>query len=281
VVSGQTTADLSTPAAASINLNGGSVTGSDGMAAYLYISPFLSVQAGALAYNKNIYFNATKAVNVTSPNPNGNYVTGDTLTIVVEFSGTVTKGCGAEFTLRSQSSSQNAVYTSGSGTKFLTYIYTVISSDSASDLDYLSTTSLKPAGCQWIADAYGSEIIYTLPTPGAAGSLAYNKNFALNAPTSTVTLTKSGGGTNAVYRTVITLLATGSVAGKAKFYANGKMIPGCAAVATVSLVASCSWSPATRGIVTILARLTPTSAGVLSSTSSSVTFLVGKRATLR
>jgi hypothetical protein len=281
VVSGQTTADLSTPAAASINLNGGSVTGSDGMAAYLYISPFLSVQAGALAYNKNIYFNATRAVNVTSPNPNGNYVTGDTLTIVVEFSGTVTKGCGTDFTLRSQSSSQNAVYTSGSGTKFLTYIYTVISSDSAADLDYLSTTSLKPAGCQWIADAYGSEIIYTLPTPGAAGSLAYNKSLSLNAPTSTVTLSKSGGGTSAVYRTVITLLATGSVAGKAKFYANGKMIPGCAAVSTVSLVESCSWSPATRGTVTILARLTPTSAGVLSSTSSSVTFLVGKRATLR
>jgi hypothetical protein len=281
VVPGQSTADLGTPAAASIILNGGSVTGSDGMAAYLYISPFLSIQVGALAYNKNISFNATKVVNVTSPNPNGNYVTGDTLTIVVEFSGNVTKGCGTDLSLRSQTSSKNAIYTSGSGTKFLTYIYTVLAADNATDLDYVSATSLKPAGCQTIADAFGSEIIYTLATPGTVGSLSYNKNFSLNAPTSTVNLTKSGGGTTAIYRTVITLLATASVAGKAKFYANGKVIPGCTAVLTVSLVSTCSWKPAARGYVTLSARLTPTSAGVLSSTSSAVTFLIGNRSALR
>lgn len=281
VTAGQTSADLTTPAAASIALNGGSIVGTDGLAAYLYISKWLSIQAGALAYNKNINFNATKVVNITSPNPNGNYLTGDTLTITVEFTGNVTQGCGGHIALRPQSSQQNATYASGSGTKFLSYTYTVQSSDSTSDLDIASTTALQPPGCEVISDAYGSEIMYATPSPGTAGSLAYNKNLSLNAPTSTVTLTKSGGGTTGTYRTVITLLATGSVAGKAKFFANGKPIPGCLAVSTVSFISSCSWSPATRGYVSLYARLTPTSASVLSSTSSIVTFSIGNRASLR
>ena len=137
------------------------------------------------------------------------------------------------------------------------------------------------AGCQTISDAFGSDVIYTLATPGATGSLSYYKNFSLNAPSSMVNLTKSGGGTTAVYRTVITLHATASVAGKAKFYANGKVIAGCASVSTVSLIASCSWKAAARGYVTLYARLTPTSAGTLSSASSVVTFLISNRTALR
>lgn len=281
VTAGQTAVDLTTPSAASIALNGGSITGTDGIAAYLYITTWLSIQAGSLAYNKNINFNATKVVNVTSPNANGNYVTGDTLTVTVEFTGNVTQGCGGHIALRSQSSQQNATYASGSGTKFLSYTYTVQSSDTTSDLDIASTTALQPPGCEVISDAYGSEIMYATPSPGTVGSLAYNKNLSLNAPTSTVALSKSGGGTTAVYRTVITLLATGSVAGKAKFFANGKVIPGCAAVLNISFVSTCTWKPAARGYVTLSARLTPTNAGVLASTSSVVTFLIGNRTTLR
>jgi hypothetical protein len=281
VVAGRSSPDFTTPIGASIALNGGTIKSLDGFASYAYLGTGLDVTSGSLAYNKNINFNATKVVNVTSPNSNGNYVTGDTLTIVVEFTGNVTKGCGTNLPMRSQSSSKDAVYTSGSGTKFLTYIYTVLAADNATDLDYLNTGSLRPAGCQTISDAFGSDIIYTLATPGTAGSLSYNKNFSLNAPTSTVSITKSGGGTSAVYRTVINLLATASVAGKAKFYANGKVIPGCTAVLTVSLISTCSWKPAVRGFVILSARLTPTSAGVLSSTSPAVTFLISNRSTLR
>ena len=281
VVANRSTPDLTTPISASISLNGGTIKSLDGFASYPYLSNGLDSTVGALAYNKNINFNATKVVNVTSPNSNGNYVTGETLTITVEFTGNVTKGCGTNLPMRSQSSSKDAVYTSGSGTKFLTYIYTVLAADNATDLDYLNTGSLRPAGCQTISDAFGSDIIYTLATPGATGSLSYNKNFSLNAPSSTVNLTKSGGGTTAVYRTVITLLATASVAGKAKFYANGKVIAGCASVSTVSLIASCSWKPATRGYVTLYARLTPTSTGTLSSSSSLVSFFISNRTALR
>ena len=73
------------------------------------------------------------------------------------------------------------------------------------------------------------------------------------------------------FRTASTLTANLGVAGsdgKVTFYQNGKRIPGCINIQSVSLVATCSWRPSVRGSVRITATLTPTSSGYASSNSS-------------
>jgi hypothetical protein len=72
------------------------------------------------------------------------------------------------------------------------------------------------------------------------------------------------------YRAASTITANLGVAGsdgKVTFYQNGKRIPGCINRSSASLVATCNWIPATRGLVRIHAVLTPTSNGFSASTS--------------
>jgi hypothetical protein len=86
------------------------------------------------------------------------------------------------------------------------------------------------------------------------------------------------------FRTASTLTANLGVAGtdgKVTFYQNGKRIPGCINRLSTSLVATCYWTPTTRGSVRIHAALTPASSGYLSSTSATVQAKVGNRSTTR
>jgi hypothetical protein len=70
--------------------------------------------------------------------------------------------------------SAEATYFSGSGTATLTFNYTVGSGQNSSDLDYISTNALTLNGGT-IRDSVGNDAVLTLPSPGAAGSLGYNK----------------------------------------------------------------------------------------------------------
>lgn len=96
-----------------------------------------------------------------------------------------------------------------------------------------------PYGCAGSAGAGGSGIIiiaYTLiPT---VSSLAL-----------------SSGLQSAVYRTTSTIQATLSSEGRVRFYVNGKQIPGCTAVISVSTVASCNWKPSIRGSANLTAKV--------------------------
>ena len=67
-----------------------------------------------------------------------------------------------------------AYYVSGSGTTTISFQYVILSGDSSSDLDYVSTSALG-VNSGIISDIAGNDAILTLPTPGSAGSLAYNK----------------------------------------------------------------------------------------------------------
>jgi hypothetical protein len=103
-----------------------------------------------------------------------------------------------------------------------------------------------------------------------------------SAPTaSSISISVPGSNT---YRTRSTITANLGVAGsdgKVTFYQNGRRIPGCINRSSASLVASCNWTPATRGFVRIHAVLTPTSSGFLSSTSASTQVNVSNRAVSR
>jgi hypothetical protein len=76
---------------------------------------------------------------------------------------------------------------------------------------------------------------------------------------------------NIAFRSQVTLSATISNSGadgKVTFFANGKKIAGCVKVRTTSLVATCSWKPATRGAVTLSAISYPTDSNFLSGSTS-------------
>jgi hypothetical protein len=89
---------------------------------------------------------------------------------------------------------------------------------------------------------------------------------------------------SATYRTSRVISVNVSVAGKVSFFAQGKSIPGCIKVPTVtsgSISASCTWIPSQRGQISITAKIypnaTPGSPSSLNPTSVFVTNRTGKR----
>ncbi|MCB1148131.1 MAG: hypothetical protein KDK38_15130, partial [Leptospiraceae bacterium] len=83
-------------------------------------------------------------------------------------------------TLETGTTDRTINYISGSGTDTLTFIYTVQAGDINTDLDYASTGALSLNGAT-IRDTVNKDAILTLPTPGAAGSLAYSKDLNISA----------------------------------------------------------------------------------------------------
>lgn len=82
----------------------------------------------------------------------------------------------------------------------------------------------------------------------------------------------------------VTLSYQLDVAGKATFYASGKKIPGCISKSTSGsspITATCTWKPATSGLISLSVAIRPTGSGVAATTSAATTVQVGRRAGLR
>jgi hypothetical protein len=94
-------------------------------------------------------------------------------------------------------------------------------------------------------------------------------------------LTLAGSATTATYRTVVVITANITVASKVTFRVNGKILPGCKNKSTTgsspNIVATCSWKPSNRGIVSLTATAAPTGAGISSATATPVSIMVGNR----
>jgi hypothetical protein len=133
---------------------------------------------------------AATVTDVSSPADNGSYKIGDTIPITVSFSEAVAVTDTPQLTLETGTTDRAATYTSGSGSTTLTFQYIVQAGDTASDLDYASTSALSGT----IRDAATNSIdaTLTLPTPATSGSLGYNKALVVDgvAPTAT-SITKS------------------------------------------------------------------------------------------
>ena len=138
-----------------------------------------------------VYMDAnTKIVNITSLAENGSYDTG-TIDIQVIFSEAVTvdaTGGTPTLTLETGNIDTPATYTMGSESTVLTFVYTVATGDLATDLDYVSSTSLTlNGGAINATDLPSSTALLTLPKPGTRGSLSSNKNISINEPLPTNT----------------------------------------------------------------------------------------------
>ena len=132
-----------------------------------------------------LYMDAnTNIVKVTSSEANGSYNTGRTIHIQVMFSEEVKidiSGGVPTLSLETGSADTQASYISGTGSDTLTFAYTVVAGDSATDLDYVNTASLTLNGGTINATAAPNyRALLTLPEPETRGSLSSNKNISIN-----------------------------------------------------------------------------------------------------
>ncbi|MGY8791529.1 MAG: SwmB domain-containing protein, partial [Pseudomonadales bacterium] len=144
-------------------------------------------------------------VGVSSTKAAGSYKVGEQIDIAVEFSEDVLVTGSPRLTLETGSIDTKATYASGSGSDTLTFSYTVVSGDTASDLDYASTAAVTLSGGT-IKDPAGNTASTTLASPGAAGSLGASEalvidttppsvavsDISYNSSSLTVTITGTG-----------------------------------------------------------------------------------------
>ena len=119
-------------------------------------------------------------MSVASPDPAGTYGAGYTIRILVVFSEPVRVDGRPVLALDTgaASASAQAVYSSGSGTDALVFLYTVQPDDSTDSLDYASRTALSLNGGA-VADEAGNAAGLALPSPGLPNSLGHAGGISL------------------------------------------------------------------------------------------------------
>lgn len=140
---------------------------------------------------------APTVTNVTSTNANGTYGVGDVITITVQFTENPTVSGTPQIELDMVATDKQADHVSTS-TDTLTFTYTIVGGDSATDLDYTGTGALT-LNSGTIVDVAGNSATLTLPSPGGAGSLGSNKNIMIvtggpSSVTGTVAILSPNGG---------------------------------------------------------------------------------------
>ncbi|MBF0159112.1 MAG: hypothetical protein HQL58_06265, partial [Magnetococcales bacterium] len=119
----------------------------------------------------------------------GYYNSGDTISITVVFTSSVTVTGTPQLTLETGTTDEVVSYVSGSGSRYLVFSYTVQSGDTSSDLDYVSTSSLSLNGGT-IATS-GTAATLTLPSTGSGFSLSGMSDVVVDTTAPTVTSVSS------------------------------------------------------------------------------------------
>ncbi|KAE9243257.1 Gamma-tubulin complex component 2 [Phytophthora fragariae] len=143
-----------------------------------------------LGVSLNVNGNTIPTVlSVSSTTANGLYRCGDQITITVSFSQHVIVKGAPFLWLDMGAVARKALYTSGSGTTVLTFIYTVQEGDYSVDMEYVDHHSLDATTS--VSDTISTAILHLstnpttvadvdLPFPFTQGSLSYNKNLKVN-----------------------------------------------------------------------------------------------------
>ena len=108
--------------------------------------------------------------------------------------------------------------------------------------------------------------LVTSPGTGSPNRLVY---LTVLPDTTNVSLSVAGSARTVASRQPITLSAVSNVAGKVTFKVNGKVIPGCKGVRTVSLTATCQWKSSVKGTNQLSAQIIPTEIAVNEAATSS------------
>ena len=122
---------------------------------------------------------------VYSDNSNNWYKEGDTLTLKVEFSGTVNVTGTPTLEL---DEGRIATYSGGTGTNTLEFTYTITNGEESPDLNVISTSALQTAGGT-ITSATGGTVNLTLPALTSANSLVAQSNIRIDSVDPVIGLT--------------------------------------------------------------------------------------------
>ena len=153
-----------------LTLNGGSIVDAAANAASIVLPP--PVSEGAFRNTTptiRIDARAPSVVGIAPLSPNGIYGLNQTVRVAVAFSEIVYVLDTPTIDLNTTPLRQ-AVYSGGSGTRVLTFDYAIQTGDFSSDLNYLSSTSLRLNGGV-IRDGARNDANVTLPSPDALSSL--------------------------------------------------------------------------------------------------------------
>jgi fibronectin-binding autotransporter adhesin len=125
---------------------------------------------------------------VSSISGDSTYKVGDSVVMVVNFSEAVFLSTGTiQLMLETGTTDRAATYLAGSGSSSLYFSYTVQEGDISSDLDFTGTTALVANG-DTIQGGSFIDANLTLPSPGAAGSIAASKDIVIDGvrPTASI-----------------------------------------------------------------------------------------------
>ena len=125
---------------------------------------------------------------VSSISGDSTYKVGDSVVMVVNFSEAVFLSTGTiQLMLETGTPDRGATYLAGSGSSSIYFNYTVQDGDISLDLDFTGTTALVANG-DTIQSGSFIDANLTLPSPGAAGSIAANKDIVIDGvrPTASI-----------------------------------------------------------------------------------------------
>ncbi|TCC96256.1 Ig-like domain-containing protein [Pedobacter hiemivivus] len=192
----------------SVSLPGGNTLG------FTIGEPFISTIGTNPQFTQGLHQTllSFSVTDVNSPNVITAYKEGGVVLVTVNFNQPVLVTGIPELALNSGG---KALYTSGSGTTVLTFTYTVAAGENSTDLDYSAIGSLTLAGGSTIQNSLGANAPLTLPVPGAAGSLAANKDIIIDtqAPTQTIATALFSNDANASGTYFLTNTANQTVSG--------------------------------------------------------------------
>ncbi|MDM8541210.1 hypothetical protein QUF90_08985 [Desulfococcaceae bacterium HSG9] len=120
-----------------------------------------------------------EVINVTSTATSGTYSVGSVIEITIGFSYLVwVKGIPSLALNTGGPVPGHAYYSGGSGTKIITFQYTVAVGDDITKLDYWSQWALELNGGQMYSNE-GVDVVLDLPVPGESGSLGNNTTLGI------------------------------------------------------------------------------------------------------
>ncbi|MBA3708604.1 MAG: hypothetical protein H0W83_07295 [Planctomycetes bacterium] len=203
---GHRTPDLNYTSTSALSSNGAVITDASSNVFPFGASLPVTSGPGSLGFNKNLVIKsrpdttAPLLATINSNKTNGTYGPGAVISLLAIFTEPVTVTGTPTLALNTGAIPTVVSYTSGSGTSTLLFTYTVGRGQNSLDLDYTSVGALSLNGGA-IADVSNAANI-SLPAPGTAGSLAYNKDLQIDdnsvpavVPPSTTTTTTTTGGT--------------------------------------------------------------------------------------
>lgn len=140
------------------------------------------------------------------------------------------------------------------------------------------------ATCSWTPGALGGVVLTAVLTPTDSTNYRSVATIGLSITVvngvSTVSLSLTGGVTQAPKGQAINIIAAISQSGKVSFFADGKRIAGCFNMSATAGNKTCSWKPTVQKQVNLTASLNPTN-NVYNNSTSSLTVWVVRRAGTR